>query len=79
MPLAILYAVYAWLAFICCVLVAIIGALLLPGLERRRRWVTASARASLLLCAIPARIDGMERLPQGHCIVVANHAATWME
>ena len=75
MPLAILYAAYAWLAFLGCVLVAIVGALLLPGLERRRRWVTASARASLLLCAIPARIDGMERLPQGHCIVVANHAS----
>ena len=75
MPLAILYAAYAWLAFLGCVLVAVIGALLLPGLERRRRWVTASARASLWLCAIPAMIDGMERLPQGHCIVVANHAS----
>ncbi len=75
LPLAILYAAYAWLAFVACVLVAIGGALLLPGLERRRRWVTASARAALWLCAIPARIDGMERLPQGHCIVVANHAS----
>jgi 1-acyl-sn-glycerol-3-phosphate acyltransferase len=75
LPLAILYAAYAWLAFLGCVLVAIIGALLLPGLERRRRWVTASARAALWLCAIPARIDGMDRLPPGHCIVVANHAS----
>ncbi len=74
-PLAIPYAAYAWLTFTVCVLVAIIGALLLPGLERRRRWVTASARAALWLCAIPARVDGTERLPQGHCIVVANHAS----
>jgi 1-acyl-sn-glycerol-3-phosphate acyltransferase len=75
LPLAMLYAAYAWIAFFGCVLVAIMGALLLPGLERRRRWVTASARTSLWLCAISARIEGMERLPQGHCIVVANHAS----
>lgn len=75
LPLAILYATYAWLAFLCCVLVAIVGALLLPGLERRRRWVTASARTALRLCAIPATVEGMDRLPQEHCIVVANHAS----
>lgn len=74
-PLAIFYAIYAWLAFFACVLVAMIGALVVPGLERRRRWVSASARAALWLCAVRAWVDGLERLPPGHCIVVANHAS----
>ena len=72
---AFLFAIYAWLAFILSVLVGIVFALLLPGLERRRRWVSASARASFLLTGMSVKVRGLEKLPQGHCIVVANHAS----
>jgi 1-acyl-sn-glycerol-3-phosphate acyltransferase len=74
-PVAILYAAYAWLAFVVCVLVAIFGALFLPGLERRRRWVSAAARVALILCRVRTTLDGLENLPPGHCIAVANHAS----
>lgn len=74
-PVALLYGVYAWTAFLVCVVIAILGALLLPGLERRRRWVSGAARASLALCGISSTLQDMETLPEGHCIVVANHAS----
>jgi 1-acyl-sn-glycerol-3-phosphate acyltransferase len=72
---ALLFGAYAWIAFFVCVVIAILGALLLPGLERRRRWVRGSARAALALCGISYKVQITERLPQGHCIVVANHAS----
>jgi 1-acyl-sn-glycerol-3-phosphate acyltransferase len=74
-PVAVVYGVYAWLAFVLCVLVAIIGALVLPGLERRRLWVSGAARASLKLSGIASSVEGYANLPQDHCIVVANHAS----
>jgi 1-acyl-sn-glycerol-3-phosphate acyltransferase len=69
------FGIYAWLAFVLCVLSGILFALLLPGLERRRRWVTASARASFWLTGIAVQVRGLEKLPTSHCIVVANHAS----
>lgn len=71
----IFFGIYAWLAFVMCVLSGIVFALLLPGLERRRRWVTGSARATFLLTGTPVRVRGLEKLPDEHCIVVANHAS----
>ena len=75
LPEAMLYAGWAWAEFLLCVLVALIGVLVLPGLERRRRWVSAAARAALLLAGIRRTVTGLDRLPGGHCIVVANHAS----
>jgi len=72
---AFFFAIYAWLIFVLCVLSAIVFALLLPGLERRRRWVTASARAIFVLTGMSVKVRGLEKLPDGHCIVVANHAS----
>ena len=71
----LIFGIYAWLAFALCVLSGILFALLLPGLERRRRWVTASARTTFHLTRIPVKVRGVEKLPDGHCIVVANHAS----
>jgi 1-acyl-sn-glycerol-3-phosphate acyltransferase len=69
------FGIYAWLVFVLCVLSGVVFALLLPGLERRRRWVTASARATFRLTGVPVHVRGVEKLPPGHCIVVANHAS----
>lgn len=71
----IAYGIYAWLVFSVCVLLTILFALLLPGLERRRRWVTAACRGFFWLTGIASTVAGLERLPPGHCIVVANHAS----
>ena len=71
----ILFGIYAWLVFVVCLLFAIVFALLLPGLERRRRWVSGSARASFRLAGMAVKVRGLEMLPVGHCVVVANHAS----
>ena len=71
----ILFGIYAWLVFLLCLLSAIVFALLLPGLERRRRWASGSARASFRLAGIPVKVHRLEMLPAGHCVVVANHAS----
>jgi 1-acyl-sn-glycerol-3-phosphate acyltransferase len=74
-PVTVLYGSYAWLAFIPCLAFAMLAAVVLPGLERRRRWVSAAARASLSVAGSPTKVVGTESLPPGHCIVVANHAS----
>lgn len=71
----IIYGVYLWAAFLVCVLFALLFVVFLPGLERRRRWVSAAARLPFTLAGIPVRVTGLEHLPAGHCIVVANHAS----
>lgn len=58
-----------------CLTVAFAGAALLPGLERRRRWVSYFARLFFRLAGIRTEIRGLENLPAGHCVVVANHAS----
>lgn len=73
--LRLIYGVYAWVVFLVCVSFALLFVLLLPGLERRRRWVSAAARLPFALSGIRTRVTGLEQLPAGHCIVVANHAS----
>lgn len=73
--LHILYAAYAWIVLLLSVLLAIVFAILLPGLERRRRWVGFAARLFFQLAFIRATVSGLQRLPASHCIVVANHAS----
>ncbi len=69
------YGVYAWLVFVVSVSLAVVSALVVPGLERRRRWVTIFARSPFTLAGIQTRVRGLEKLPVDDCIVVANHAS----
>ncbi len=71
----ILYGVYAWILFVVTVLSAVLAAIFVPGLHRRRRWLAAAARTFFRLAGIPASVTGLENLPEGHCVVVANHAS----
>jgi 1-acyl-sn-glycerol-3-phosphate acyltransferase len=49
--------------------------LFLPNL-RQRRWVAGRfSRAFLWMLGIPFTVEGLERLPQTPCVVVANHAS----
>lgn len=72
---AMFYGVYAWLAFIVCFSGAVLFALAVPDIERRRRWVSASARSWFAAAGIRTTRRGLENLPDAHCIVVANHAS----
>ena len=46
-----------------------------PDWSRRRRWVTACAKLPFLLCGIRVTVSGIDKLPNGDCVVVANHAS----
>jgi 1-acyl-sn-glycerol-3-phosphate acyltransferase len=49
--------------------------LFLPSLRARRQVAGTVARMFFRLAGIPLRIEGVERLPQTPCVVVANHAS----
>jgi 1-acyl-sn-glycerol-3-phosphate acyltransferase len=57
-------------------ILALLGALTLPGLERRRRFVQALARALVRLTRTPLAVQGGENVRAGTpCVVVSNHAS----
>ena len=70
-----LWSIYAWAVFGLGIFAALLAAVLLPGKERRRRWVSAAGRAIFALAGIKAAIRGLEKIPASQCIVVANHAS----
>jgi len=70
-----LYGLYCWLVFLACIFFSILSAVLVPGLERRRRWVAACSRTVFTLAGVHVSVRGYEKIPSGHCIVVANHAS----
>jgi len=70
-----LWSIYAWIIFGTCVFGAFIAALLLPGKNRRRRWVSAAGRAIFAMTGVKTTIRGLEKIPTSQCIVVANHAS----
>ena len=73
--LHVVYGLYAWIAFLFGVVFSALITLLVPGLQRRRRWVTAAARSFFQVVGISTTVNGLEKLPPGHCIAVANHAS----
>jgi 1-acyl-sn-glycerol-3-phosphate acyltransferase len=75
MPLRAAYALYAAIIFLALGLTALLAALALPGVQRRRAAARACARTFLWLAGMPLTVRGLERLASGQCIVVANHAS----
>jgi len=71
----ILYGTYVWIEFALAVLAAILAAIFVPGLERRRRCVAFCSRLSLRLAGISTVVRGLEKLPAKDCVIVANHAS----
>jgi 1-acyl-sn-glycerol-3-phosphate acyltransferase len=49
--------------------------LFLPSLRRRRQVASAASRAFLRVAGIAFTVEGLDRLPQVPCVVVANHAS----
>ncbi len=56
-------------------LCALLAALLVPGADRRFRWIANATRAIFVFSGIPVTINGLENLPADDCVVVANHAS----
>lgn len=71
----IVYGCYAWFVFLFCATGALLSVLLVPGLHRRRRWVSVCARQPFRLAGIKITIRGNDKLPAGSSVVVANHAS----
>ena len=70
-----LFGLYGWLIFAVCALLAMLAVLLVPGEARRHRYAALATRAIFILAGLPAEIRGLENLPEGHAVVVANHAS----
>jgi len=73
--LDLLYGLYAWCIYGLLALPAVAGILLLPGIERRWRFVRTLAGGCVRLCGIRLQVDGLQRLPAGPAVFVANHAS----
>jgi 1-acyl-sn-glycerol-3-phosphate acyltransferase len=69
------YGAYTYMVFVVLALAALLGVLLVPGLERRRNIARAAARVFLRLAGMRLAVKGLERLPAARCVVVANHSS----
>jgi 1-acyl-sn-glycerol-3-phosphate acyltransferase len=74
-PLRLVWAAWALFLVVPVVLFAAAPILLLPGLATRRRAAAVACRVYFALCGMPVRVVGLERLPPGACVIVANHAS----
>jgi len=69
------YVAYTYGVFALFGLVALAAVLVVPGLRRRRAIARTASRLFLRFAGMPLTVKGLERLPTGQCIVVANHAS----
>lgn len=68
------YGLYAYIIFLTLGLSAVFG-MVLPGLKRRRKVARAMSRALLRCAGMPLIVKSADRIPEGQCVVVANHAS----
>jgi 1-acyl-sn-glycerol-3-phosphate acyltransferase len=69
------YTAYCLVVFIALGLTVLGVNLFLPSLRRRRMVAGVVSRAFLRTVGIPFTVEGLNRLPQVPCVVVANHAS----
>ena len=70
-----LWGLYAWLIFLLCILFSLLVVTIVPTDLWRHRLTTGAARALFVLTGVGAKVTGLEHIPDGHCVVVANHAS----
>ncbi|MDO9599409.1 MAG: AMP-binding protein [Azoarcus sp.] len=70
-----LYASWVWACFGLLAPIAALAILILPMPELRWAVVRALARLFRVLSGCPLRVAGLEHLPPGPCVLVANHAS----
>ena len=74
-PLRLAWGLWVYLLVVPVVLIAALPILALPRLETRRAAAGAVCRVYFRLCGFTVRKSGLERLPPGACVIVANHAS----
>ncbi len=70
-----LYGLYFWAVFVVVVTPALLLIAVVPGLKQRRWIACRTASLILRLAAIPLEVHGLDRIPHGSSVVVANHAS----
>jgi 1-acyl-sn-glycerol-3-phosphate acyltransferase len=70
-----LYTAYCLAVFIMLGLTVLLVNLFVPSLRRRRLVAGMFSRVFLRAAGIPFAVEGLNRLPQVPCVVVANHAS----
>jgi 1-acyl-sn-glycerol-3-phosphate acyltransferase len=73
--LHLLYGAYALSLLFVLITLAALLALLLPRLAWRRSCTRRLARLWLALAGLRLQVSGLERLPAGSCVLVANHSS----
>jgi 1-acyl-sn-glycerol-3-phosphate acyltransferase len=68
-----LYGLYAWIMVLLLLPPLWLVSIALPGIAPRRHFATFTMRLIALCIGIRIRVEGLERLPPGPAIVVANH------
>lgn len=71
----VLFGLWAWTAFALCVSFGLLVAVLLPGPALRGKVLAGTSRAMFVLTRTSVTVSGLDKLPGGHCVVVANHAS----
>lgn len=75
LPLRILYGLYTWTTFVFLSVLALLGMIVVPGVERRRHIARFTARTFLRAAGMRLRVAGIGQLPPESCVVVANHTS----
>ncbi len=70
-----IYGMFALVIFSLLLVVAAVLALIVPRLDWRRSITRAIARVALAVLGLRVSVNGLENLPEGSCVVVANHAS----
>jgi len=70
-----MYGVCALALFTVMFVLATMLSLVVPGVDRRRRLTHLFARMALPVLGLRVSVTGLERLPDGACVVVANHSS----
>lgn len=69
------WGLWAWLSFALAVLFTLLVALVVPGPVRRQKLGTWASKMVFVLPMVDVRVTGIDNLPTGDCVVVANHAS----
>lgn len=75
LPLRLAFTVYAAAVFLVMGLGALLAATALPSLARRRGAARRMSRLLLACVGMRPAVRGLEHLPAGQCVIVANHAS----
>jgi len=70
-----LWGIWAWLSFVLVCLFSLTVALIVPGQQRRQKLSSWATRMVFVMPRVHVTLRGMEHMPSGSCVVVANHAS----